>query len=286
MLIGCLKKLLGTQRNAYIWFREESHMDPWHILLGVVQGIVEWIPVSSKTVLMLISAYILGYSLSESYSIGLALQGGTIVSAALYFWRTLISALWNRRLLMFLIVSTLFTGLVGVPIYILSRKALEEFFNPGIPTIVIGLLLLIQAFLARRTQTKSLKDINSINLRDSILFGIVQGLAALPGVSRSGATVTTLLYLGYELSSALRLSFLASILANAGATFAVYLLDRRVFTQTNLGSDALLVFLASAITGFFAIGFLIDLARRYRIKMIYGMAIITLILGAVFTLAK
>ncbi|MGC9148888.1 MAG: undecaprenyl-diphosphate phosphatase [Sulfolobales archaeon] len=261
-------------------------MDPWHIMLGVVQGVVEWIPVSSKTVLMLISAYVLGYSLSESYSIGLALQGGTIVSAATYFWKTLISALWNKRILMFLIVSTLFTGLIGVPTYLFSRKALEESFNPGLPTIAIGLLLLTQALLAERAQTKNLKGIEAINLRDSILFGIVQGLAALPGVSRSGATVTLLLYLGYELSDAMRLSFLASILANAGATFAVYLLDRRVFTQVVLGSDILLVFLASAITGFFAISFLIDLARKYRIKMIYGMAIITILLGVLITLTK
>ncbi len=261
-------------------------MDPWHILLGVVQGVVEWIPVSSKTILMLISAYVIGYSLSESYSIGLGLQGGIIVSAATYFWRTLVSALWNRKILMFLIISTIFTGIIGVPIYILSRKALEETMNPGIPTLVIGVLLLLQAFIAKRTWGRNLKSINDINLRDSVLFGLAQGLAALPGVSRSGATVTTLLYLGYELSDAMKLSFLASVIANAGATFTVYLFDRKIFTQDILGTDALVVFLVSALVGFLSIRFLIDLAKKHRIKMIFGIAIITIILGLIITITS
>ncbi len=250
------------------------------VILGIAQGIAEWLPISSKTMLLLISAYVFGYSLTISYDIGLALQGGTVVSSASYFWRSLVRVFSERWLLRFLVVSTIVTGAVGIPLYLVARKLLEGTLDPGIPTTILGAALVAQAALSRRLggAGKKIKTASDVGLRDSIIFGLFQGVASLPGVSRSGITVAALLYLGYRVEDALRLSFIASILANLGALATVSILYRDVFTTASLGGmiQALVV---SAIVGYISIGILIKLASRYRYTFTLIMGIFTVSLG-------
>ncbi len=249
------------------------------MFLGLLQGITEWLPISSKTVVLLASAYIYGYTLATSYNLGLSLQGGTVAAAATYFWRDLARVFRDRWILWFLVISTIFTGVVGVPIYILSRKLLEEFLNPGLLMIIVGFLLILQVLISRRTRGYG-KTMERIGLRDSIVFGCVQGLAAMPGVSRSGVTIVALLYLGYRLESAMRLSFIASIPANLGATAVVYLLDREALYIAPT-QDIAVAFIATATVGMATIGLLLRLAARYRVKLTAGMGILALIIGSI-----
>ncbi|MEM1633848.1 MAG: undecaprenyl-diphosphate phosphatase [Sulfolobales archaeon] len=265
-------------------------MDLFYILLGILQGFVEWLPISSKTVLLLFSSYVLGYSLASSYTLSLALQAGTVASALSYFWRNVVRVFRERWLLRFLIISTIATGVVGVPLYMISERILRGSFELEIPTMIIGLILVIQAFISMKTRSwmgrsEKYKDPRSIGFRESLLFGVVQGIAALPGVSRSGATVTALLLLGYSLEDSMRLSFIASIVANSGALATVYLFSEGSQVLHDIQS-IIAAFLVSAVVGFLTIGALLRLAARYRSYMTLAMGLITIAIALIISLHR
>ncbi len=255
-------------------------MDPRYLILGIVQGIVEWLPISSKTALLLLSTYVFGYSFATAYDIGLALQGGTVASSASYFWRSLVNVFREKWLLKFLAISAIVTGLVGVPLYLSARKLLEGTIDPAIPMLIIGLALIAQALLSRRSMSINSegKKASEISIRDSVVFGIAQGIASLPGVSRSGITITALLYMGYGVEDALRLSFIASVLANLGALAMVLLFDREIISLISLG-NIIQALLASALVGYISIGILLRLASKYRSLFTLAMGIFTVFLG-------
>jgi Uncharacterized bacitracin resistance protein len=147
--------------------------------------------------------------------------------------------------------------------------------------ILVGFLLILQVLISRRTKYRDYgKTMERIGLGDSIVFGCVQGLAAMPGVSRSGVTIVALLYLGYRLESAMRLSFIASIPTNLGATAVVYLLDREALYRAPT-HDIAVAFIVTATVGMATIGLLLRLAARYRVKLTAGMGILALIIGSI-----
>ena len=254
-------------------------MDLFYAFLGLLQGVAEWLPISSKTVILLASVYLLGSSVATAYDIGLSLQAGTVAAAALYFRREIPRVFREKWLLKFLVVSTLATGLVGVPIYLLVRGALETTGGIGVPAIVIGLLLVAQAILYPRRAVYRGKIAREISFRDSFLFGIAQGLAAAPGISRSGITITVLLYLGYRLEDAMRLSFLASVIANTGALGVVYLFHREELGIVSR-SDLLTAFIVSAVVGVLFIRLLLSLASRYREKLTLSIGLLAILIGS------
>jgi undecaprenyl-diphosphatase len=205
------------------------------IVLGVVQGVSEWLPISSKTQVIFASTYLFGLTFSEAYAFGLFLEAGTFIAAVYYFRREVWGVLKalvgkgneeERRLMKFLVVVTTFTAIVGVVIY---KFVSETLSGPvlGLPMIVLGSILigdgiLISLAKGRFVPKKGLKDLKT---RELVLLGIVQGIAALPGVSRSGATVSAMLLLGINPEDSFRLSFLALIPASVGAAGVTVLLS-------------------------------------------------------------
>jgi undecaprenyl-diphosphatase len=197
------------------------------VLLGVVQGISEWLPVSSKTQMMIVSTFLFGLDFQKAYSFGLFLEAGTFLAALLYFRSEVLGVLKSlvgrgdsegRVLLKFLVVATAITGVLGVALFLLVSDMAN---SPviGIPMIVLGTILLADAALirfARNRRTPS-RGIMELTLRDDVLIGLAQGLSALPGVSRSGVTVSAMLLLGLKPEDSFRLSFLALIPASVGA---------------------------------------------------------------------
>jgi len=196
------------------------------IIFGIVQGISEWLPISSKTQLLLLSTFLLHLNFSQAYVLGLFMEGGTFIAAVIYFRKELyetILALVGKGgkegwlLLKYLLVVTVITAIVAIPIY----KFISSINGPvlGIPMIILGVLLIIDGILIKLskkyTTTKTLVNLTIIDL---ILIGIAQGISALPGVSRSGTTVSAMLFLKIKPEEAFRLSFFALILSSIGAT--------------------------------------------------------------------
>lgn len=205
------------------------------LVLGFVQGVSEWLPISSKTQIIFASTFLFGLTFAEAYALGLFLEAGTFIAALYYFRREVWGVLRalvgkgdaeGRLLLKFLVVVTAFTAIVGVAIYMTVSETVA---GPvlGIPMMALGCILIADGIVitvakGRFVPTKSLRDLST---RDLVIVGLIQGVAALPGVSRSGATVSAMLLLGINPKDSFRLSFLALIPASVGAAGVTVLLS-------------------------------------------------------------
>ncbi|MDG6919966.1 MAG: undecaprenyl-diphosphatase [Nitrososphaerota archaeon] len=256
------------------------------IVLGIVQGVSEWLPISSKTQVIIASTYLFGLNFNEAYAIGLFLEAGTFIAAAYYFRREVWSVLLalvgkgdedGRVLLKFLVVVTAFTALVGVAIY----ATVQSVSGPalGLPMLLLGCILIGDGLLityakGRYVPTKGLRD---LSLKEMVLLGVVQGISALPGVSRSGVTVSAMLLLGVNPRDSFRLSFLALIPASVGAA-GVTVLFSDVSVTSAIGTITpqviLLAIFVSVLIGVAFIGLLLRVAGSRRI------ALLTISLGA------
>jgi undecaprenyl-diphosphatase len=261
------------------------------IILGLVQGISEWLPISSKTQILFASTLLFSLPLAVAYAFGLFMEIGSVGSAVVYFRRDIRSLFKDRRLVVYLLVVTIVTGLVGAPLYYLTDKVLTSSpYNIGIPMVLLGLVLIGTGFYIRysRTKPRVVVGLEEMKLKNYIMIGIAQGIAALPGVSRSGMTVSTMLLMGVKPEQAFRLSYLAYIPASLGAFFVTLLLSKsqvdtaiRVVEPTGI----LIAIATSALIGIVVISYLLKFAKTSRIYIIdFVLGAIALVLGIIATL--
>ncbi len=249
------------------------------ILLGVVQGATEFIPISSSAHLIIIP-WLFNWD-DPGLAFDVALHLGTLVALLVFFaadWVRLIRAGImsiverkigddiDRRLAWWLVIGSIPGAMAGV----LFESKIEELFHApnaqhnasamiamGIIIALLGAALFIAERIARHTRA-----LKHVSLRDAILIGCAQALAIFPGVSRSGATITAGLALGLEREAAARFSFLLSapIIAGAGAK-SVFNLVRDGIASSELTIFAV-GFLAAMISGYLCIKFLLRFLQR------------------------
>src|SRR3989344_5463260 len=183
-------------------------------ILGFIQGVFEWIPISSEGVLILVqSNFFNNLNIDSILKIALLLHLGTFFAALIYFRKDvkeLFIALKNYK------HSTIDSGIIGFVIYKFVLNAAKNFtLSSKIITITIGIFLLITGYLLLTSSKKRVYDNNrtiyNLTIVDSLLLGFVQGIAVLPGLSRSGLTVSSLLLRNVDDKTSLRLSFLMSL---------------------------------------------------------------------------
>ncbi len=253
------------------------------IILGVVQGLTEFIPISSSAHLVIIPWLFKWEDPAlESLPFDIALHLGTLVALLWFFagdWVRLVRAGIvsilerkigddvDRRLAWLLVIGSIPGAIVGA----LAESKIEELFHPAnapiqpmaMVTMGIIMALLGVALFAAERLARHLRKLNQISLRDAIVIGLSQALAIFPGVSRSGATITAGLALGLERETAARFSFLLSapIIAGAGAKslydiFKDGMLDSSELTLFAVG------FIAAAISGYLCIKFLLRFLQK------------------------
>ena len=198
------------------------------IILGIIQGVAEWLPISSEGLITLISINFFQKDLLTSIDIALFLHIGTFFAALIYFRKDVknlfLAALKpksagkeHKKIFVFLIVSTIITGIIGLGIlntFLNVEWFLEKTSNAI--TALIGFFLIITAVLQFKKPERGFKKSEDIKLADSAILGIAQGFAIIPGLSRSGLTIASLLFRGFQDSEALRLNFLMSLPAVLG----------------------------------------------------------------------
>jgi undecaprenyl-diphosphatase len=260
------------------------------ILLGLVQGISEWLPISSKTQVLFGSYVLFGLPIAAGYAFGLFLEVGSLGSAIIYFRKDIVALLHDRKLFVYLLVVTIFTAIVGAPLYYITDTYLQHTSAfIGVPMIVLGLVLIGIGFYIRYSRAlPKIGGLDQIKIKHCIIIGIAQGIAALPGVSRSGMTVSTMLVMGVKQDQAFRLSYLAYIPASLGA-FGVSLLFSRHEINTDIQAVSplgLVVAIVSALLiGLVTISYLLKFAKTRSIwKLDIVLGVLALILGAVFTI--
>ncbi|MBC8464963.1 MAG: undecaprenyl-diphosphate phosphatase [Parcubacteria group bacterium] len=241
------------------------------LTLGIVQGITEWLPVSSEGMVVLAQHFFFGGgSLGDTIRFALFLHLGTVLAAIVYF-RTDIATLGKnlfqyqklsqekKNLLIFYIVATLIGGLVGMGVLFLLDSAESVLAMSGMwVNILLGVTLAITGVLQFSKGKGGEKQEDDVRVIDGVMIGFAQALAVVPGISRSGTTVATLLLRGYEDEVALKLSFIAGIpLVIAGNI----LLNAERFVPS---PENLIALLASFAFGFATIHLLLIVARRIQ----------------------
>jgi undecaprenyl-diphosphatase len=255
-------------------------MDPLaYIIAGLVQGITEWLPISSKSQDMVVMGF-MGITPDVAYSIAIFLHLGTLL-AVLIRMRSDVASIVMRlpafrqdKLVQFLIVSTALTGIVGAPIYFLLRKSLAE-WDGGIVLAVIGAFLILTGlFIYVSKRVMGTRKMSEINLMDMVVLGFAQAFTPLPGVSRSGVTVSALLLRGISQEDALRLSFLMSIPAVVGALCLELLLQGFVLP----GPEILAGVFTALVAGYLTIDLLLKVATKLRFDVfciVFGLLALT-----------
>jgi undecaprenyl-diphosphatase len=245
------------------------------ILLGILQGLTEFLPVSSSGHLVLFP-WLLGWQLDPQveFAFDILVQVGTILAVILYFWRDLLLISWETftalaqgkpfassqaRLGWWILLGTLPAGFLGL----LLKDFFEQFFSSPFFVIlflfVTAALLFTAEFLFRRQVAP--RSLEKLTWQDALTVGFAQVVAILPGVSRSGSTITAGLVRGLDRNSAARYSFLLSIpiMLAAGLIGSLDLLALPNFS--NALAPILLGMIVSAIVGFAAIHWFLGFLR-------------------------
>lgn len=255
------------------------------LALGSLQGIFEWLPVSSEGIIALAYSAFSSASLSDIVSFALFLHLGTFFAALVYFHAevaTLIRGLFSfqsadtatRQTLLFISIATLISGSIGYTLLSLIKKAEDLFTVSGtIITGIVALALFITAGLQFIRPKHTYRTEEDIHIRDGVVLGILQGFAVIPGISRSGITVSGLLLSRVREETALTLSFLLSLpIVLAGNV----LLNWELFA--NFSATLFTALIASFAFGLATIHILLHVARIIPFRwFVLAFAVLTLV---------
>lgn len=180
------------------------------IISGIVQGVTEFLPISSSGHLVILHKII---GLEEpQLALDIFLHIGTLVSIFIIFWKDIIRIVTvDRKACLFILLGTVATAAFVLLFGDMIESAFANVKAVGLMLIVTGIWLFFGGFLRFGGE--------GLTGAKSILIGLVQGIAAMPGISRSGVTISTALFLGLDFKKAARFSFLLSIPAIIGAFF-------------------------------------------------------------------
>jgi undecaprenyl-diphosphatase len=227
------------------------------IILGLVQGLGEFLPISSSAHLILVP-WLFRWT-DPGLTFDVALHVGTLIAVVLYFWRDWLQLISKGltdahskegRLLWYLVIASVPGALIG---FLLEKKA-ETIFRA--PLLIAGMLIVMGIFLwwSDRRSAKNI-ELSNITFRTSVLIGISQAMAIIPGVSRSGITMATGMVLGLNRESSARFSFLLSTPIIFGA--ALVKLPHIISNPAMITMNFIMGMLVSFISGILSIGFLL-----------------------------
>lgn len=242
------------------------------VLLGILQGVTEWIPVSSEGQTMLVMIRWLQVSPADAISYSIFLHLGTMFAVLIRFRHKFLMMIkeLNSKFTRIVIVSTFCTGITGLPLYLLFR---ESFLGGREATLLIGALL-IATGLFLRFEGPGSRRAEDMTMGDMVSLGLAQGFSILPGVSRSGTTLTVLLIEGIRQEEALMISLIISVPAVLGAI----VLDR--FHTAIPWETAGVMFMASLIMGYLTMNLLIRFSREISFsRFCIALGLVTLLLA-------
>ena len=261
-------------------------MDYLHtIIMGFIQGLTEFLPVSSSGHIVLTSAIyklLTGQDFSvaanEEVFFDIMLHFGTLVAICIYFRNEIIEIFgaffnaiktkkfndYNAMLPVYIIMGTFFTCIIVYPIKDFCENLISMPAIVGSMLIITGLILLLSEFLAKRFEQKK----SQVGFKEAVFIGIAQGLAAIPGISRSGSTIAMALSQGVDRVSAAKYSFLLSIPV---ILLAVIYHIPEVINSTAINSISWLPIFAgtiiATIVGYFCIKYFIAFLNKFSLKI-------------------
>ncbi len=255
------------------------------ILLGLLQGLTEFLPMSSSGHLALFqNLFHWGKGIDDLFLFDILLHTGTLISIFVVFFKDIMKLIvefigivhdfflniprWlrkeparrvirtsYRRFVIMIIISSIPTSIIGIILKDLAEDAAATLIMPGICFIITSMLLLLADRMPEGYRTP--RDAHYLH---SVIVGVAQGMAVLPGLSRSGATLTTSLMCGFDSRFAVKYSFIMSIPAVLGAT----ILEIKDAAGSSFHISYIIGMLVAAVTGFVAIKFMLVLVRNRK----------------------
>ncbi|MBX7147864.1 undecaprenyl-diphosphate phosphatase [bacterium] len=243
------------------------------VILGIVQGLGEFLPISSSGHLV-VTPWLLNFD-DPGLSFDVALHFGTLIAIVAYFWKDWVELfrgffisftangkternILTRNLFLYLVAASVPGALVGL--------ALDDIIEANFraPLLVAGAMAIMGVILwAVDAKSSSNKNLGDIRLKEALLIGISQALALFPGVSRSGITMTTARLLKVDRVSAARFSFLLA----TPITFGACVLKFDDFIKGGVGVNEIVGILVSGIIGFLSIKYLLQFVRTYTFQI-------------------
>lgn len=235
-------------------------MDLQIILLGVIQGITEFLPISSSGHLVLIQSI---YGFKEMLFYDVLLHFATVVAIFAVFFNELIGYFRNLKLVSYIIILTIPTGIIGLIVKKYFSYVYNNLLLSGIFLSVTGMWLFITENKYEKKASQKI-DITNIKFLHAIVAGIAQGVAVLPGISRSAAMLGSMLGLGVNKQQSVKFVFIAGIPAILAAT----LLEVKELISTSEKFETVYLFgmLASFVVGLISLKFLVKFVTKYKLK--------------------
>jgi len=237
------------------------------LILGIIQGITEFLPVSSSGHLQ-IGAAVLGIESTNNLLFTVIVHGATVLSTLIVFRNEIVDIIKGlfkfelneeTKLVIYIIISMIPVGIVGL----FFESKLEAFFDGQI--IFVASMLMLTGFILLATNyLKANSKSDELSYSKSGIIGIAQAIAVLPGISRSGATIATALILGVDKEKATRFSFLMVIPPILGATFLkVKDIIEQPVVANQISNAALAVgFFAALVFGIVACKWMINIVKK------------------------
>jgi len=229
------------------------------LILGIIQGVTEWLPISSSGVLTLVSLHFFGNGLASSLSIAVFLHLGTFLAALVYFWKDIIFILkgGDKKVFNYLLLSTIITGVVGIPVAVLFYRTFSG-LAAGVAMASIGVFLVITGLAQVKKTGSSLRKKDDLVKGDAFVVGILQGISVLPGLSRSGLTIAGLLFRKIRETDALKLSFLMSLPVVLGGNIVLNFIDDGIKFNTT----SFVALITAFVVGILTIKILLKISRK------------------------
>ena len=248
------------------------------IILGIVQGLTEFLPISSTGHLTLAGKFmnLISAEHPEQWTAFIAvIQLGTLLAVLVYFWRDLINILKDfiqdnitkrvkyseqkiiSKLGWLIIIGTIPVVIIGLTF----KDAIEGALTKNLYVIAASLIILALILALAEKIAKFKKGVADITVLDSIIIGFAQALSLIPGSSRSGTTITAGLFVGLNREAAARFSFLLSVPAVL-ASGALQLYEALQFIDLEMAGNIVVATIVSGVSGYLAIDFLLKFLKK------------------------
>lgn len=250
-------------------------MNWWEaLILGLIQGLTEFLPVSSSGHLE-IGQVLLGTTGEENLTFAIVVHTATVLSTLVVLWKevaqlfrgTFTTMQWNKdkNYVVMILVSMIPVFIVGM----FFKEQVENFFGSGL--LLVGICLCVTAvllYLSEWLSKRKAGEGHEVGYKDAIIIGLAQAVAVLPGLSRSGTTIATGLLCGVKKESVTQFSFLMVLIPILGEAFLEVLDILQGEVTSTLGILPMIVgFLSAFLSGCLACKFMINIVRRQ--KLIY-----------------
>jgi undecaprenyl-diphosphatase len=235
------------------------------LVLGLIQGLTEFLPVSSSGHLE-IAKSIFGVDPDSSFFFTVAVHGATVLSTLFVFWKEIMNLISGslkfkmndeKSYTLKIIISMVPVGIAGI----LLKDPIERLFNGNL--VFIGLMLLVTSTVLALAHFIR-KGERSIGFKDAFIIGIAQAIAVIPGISRSGSTIATGLMIGNKKEEIAKFSFLMVLLPVLGANLLEILTGDSSMNSAGWGS-VFIGFIAAFVSGYFACKWMISLVKRSKL---------------------